>query len=282
MSILYIQEHLHCKNYTFTNKSAFKHFHFKQGEVFSMESKEDFVFLFMLRGKMGIFCSCMDSAVLEEDQMYSFGHGWNISANVLEDSEFLVLVFDTPHIRCDQFSMISLKQYYKPEMDQCVRTLAIKPQVASFICNIIFYLDNQMYCKHLQDIKQSEWFFLMRAFYTKEENAMFFAPLIVDKNEFVLLVKEKAEKISTVNELAEACNMTTKTFTRNFKKYFNSTPKKWLQAQKKQEVKLELLRSTNNMKVLSNNLGFSSTSHLSSYCKRNFDQTIKDIKASNS
>lgn len=216
--------------------------------------------------------------------MYSLGQGWNISANVLEDCEFLILVFDTPPIRCDEFSMISLKKYYKPEMDKCVRMLPIKKEIASFICNIVFYLDNKMYCKHLQDIKQSEWFFLMRAFYTKEENAMFFAPLIEDKNDFILLVKEKAKKISTVNELAEACNMTTKTFTRNFKKYFNSTPKQWLQIQKKQEIKLELLRSTDstNMKLLSSHLGFSSTSHLYSYCKKNFDQTPREIKASNS
>lgn len=280
MSILYIDEHINCKNYTFSNKSQFKHFFFKENEEFSVDSKDEYIFIFMMKGKMAVLCSCMTEMVIEENNMYSFGRGWSVTSKILEDCEFVLLAFDAPHIRCDEFSMISLKEFYKPELDTCVRALPIKPQVSMFICNIIFYLDNEMYCKHLQDIKQSEWFFLMRAFYTKEENAMFLAPLIEGKNEFVLLVKEKAENISTVNELAEACNMTTKTFTRNFKKHFNTTPKKWLQIQKKQEVKLELLRSSDNMKVLSNHLGFSSASHLSSYCKKHFDQTTKNIRES--
>ncbi len=279
MSLLYVEEHLHCKNYTFDNRSTFRHFNFSKDSEFTLEC-EDYVFLFILKGKISLFCSCIEQFAAEENHMYSLGNNWSYSSKAMEDSEFLILTFDTPHIKCDQFSMISLKQYYKPEEAECVNKLPIRPQLTSFLGNILFYLNNKMYCKHLQDIKQSEWFFLMRAFYTKEENATFFAPLLDGKNDFLYLVKEKAKTINTVNELAKACNMTTKTFTRNFKKYFHTTPKKWLQLQKKQDVKLELLRSKDNMKVLSNNLGFPSSSQLSSYCKKHFDLTPSEIKHS--
>lgn len=280
MSVHYIQEHLQCKNYTFSNRSVFKHFSLSGNEKFTVEAKQDYVFVFLLEGSINVSGSYCKNHKLESNYMYSLGREQSFFFDTLTDCKFLLLLFDVPIIKCDQFSMLALKEYFSPADDTCVRVLPIKPQILSFLDNIIFYLENKMYCRHLQEIKQSEWFFLMRAFYSKQENAMFFAPLIEEKNEFVFLVKEKAETISTVNELAEACNMTTKTFTRNFKKYFNTTPKKWLQLQKRQEVKLELLRSQDSMKVLSNHLGFSSASHLSSYCKKHFDQTPQDLKKS--
>lgn len=277
MNILYLQEHTHCKNYTLENYSSFKHFQINKDTKFSFGSKTDFLFLFMLNGKLQITCSCLQTHILSTNNMYSLGYGWDFHTHALENSDFILLSFEVPQTKCDQFEMMALRKY-KPQKDTCFRTLPMHMQLRDFMHNIIFYLGHKMYCRHLHDLKQSEWFFLMRAFYTKEENGMFFAPVISKKNEFILMVKEKAETVSTVNELAEACHMTTKTFTRNFKKHFSTTPKKWLDLQRQQEVKLELLKSDGAVKVMSKQLGFSSPSHLAAYCKRHFMQSPTDIK----
>ena len=147
----------------------------------------------------------------------------------------------------------------------------------NFLNTMQIYLDKKMLCKHLQGLKQSEFFFIMRGFYTKEENAMFFFPVIETRNSFKMLVREKAENVKTTKDLAAACNMTTKTLTRRFKETFNDTPKQWLLTRKKQQVKLEVLR-TDNLKGSQEKVGFSSYAHLNEYCIKQFDKTLKELK----
>ncbi len=279
MELLYLEEHTHCANYTFEGQALFKHFKLKSGEEFGFGTKAEYMFVFMLRGALKLTCFHDEEYIVKENEMLSLGYGIDFIGKCLADTELILLVFDKPQVRCDEFSFIKLKKYLPPE-DTVVRRLQMVSPIVEFLNNIIFYISSKMYCRHLQDIKQSEWFFLMRAFYTKEENAMFFAPLIEEKNNFTLLLKEKAPQVGTVQELAEACNMTTKTPTRNFKKYFDTTPKKWLQLQRKPAVRLSLLQSKDKIKILSNQLGFSSGSHLNLYCRKYMDKSPREIKDS--
>lgn len=277
MSILYIDEHLHCKNYLFEDHSSFQYFSFEKGFRFNLEPEENHIFLFLFEGEIELKCYCGNIHQFKENSMYALEYGMDYSATCVSDTRFAMLIFEKPQIRCDEFSLIELKKYLQAEKT-CIRELTMLPPIIKFFNDSMFYFENKMYCRHLQDLKQSEWFFLMRAFYTKEENAMFLSPLMEDKNNFILMIKQKASKASSVRELAEICNMTPKTLTRNFKKSFKTTPKQWLLQQEKQKIKLELLKSEEKIETVSLLLGFSSASHLSSHCKKHFDQTPKEIR----
>ncbi len=277
MSILYLEEHRACKHYTGSSNSSFKYFALEKSSQFVLSTEEEYLFIFLLKGNLQLTCHRGIVYNALENTLSSLAYGGEFKGLCDTDVEMIVLSFNQAQIKCDEFSFISLRKYLKEEdIGVCFNMLPMVAPVRQFFENIIFYLDNKMYCKHLHDLKQSEWCFLMRAFYTKEENATFFASIIQNKDNFILKVKQLSESVTTVKELAEKCNMSTKTLTRNFHKYFNTTPKKWLLRQKKEEVRLHLLR-TNNFKMIHNQLGFSSNSHLNSYCKKYFNRTIKEV-----
>ncbi|WP_436414448.1 helix-turn-helix domain-containing protein [Petrimonas sp.] len=274
--LLYVHEHLQCKNYLSDDKCTFSKYRLNKGELISINSLNQYLFVFLLSGNLELSHTDGRKIKLEAGKMYSLGFDPSILVNLLRDSLIILLAFDRPQILCDEFNLIGLNKYL-PKEDSPVRSLPIKEQMTGFLNTMQMYLDNKMLCRHLQGIKQSEFFFIMRGFYTKEENAMFFYPIIEKNNSFKSLVKEKANGAETVKDLAAACNMTTKTLTRKFKESFNETPKQWLLTRKKQQVKIEVLRA-DNFKELQGKLGFSSYTHLNEYCIKQFDKSVKELR----
>ena len=274
--LLYVHEHLQCKNYLSDDKYTFSKYRLNKGELISINSLNQYLFVFLLSGNLELSHTDGRKIKLEAGKMYSLGFDPSILVNLLRDSLIILLAFDRPQILCDEFNLIGLNKYL-PKEDSPVRSLPIKEQMTGFLNTMQMYLDNKMLCRHLQGIKQSEFFFIMRGFYTKEENAMFFYPIIEKNNSFKSLVKEKANGAETVKDLAAACNMTTKTLTRKFKESFNETPKQWLLTRKKQQVKIEVLRA-DNFKELQGKLGFSSYTHLNEYCIKQFDKSVKELR----
>ena len=274
--LLYINEHLQCKNYLSDDKCTFSKYRLNKGELININSLNQYLFVFLLSGNLELSHTDGRKIKLEAGKMYSLGFDPSILVNSLKDSLIILLAFDRPQILCDEFNLIGLNKYL-PKEDSPVRSLPIKEQMTGFLNTMQMYLDNKMLCRHLQGIKQSEFFFIMRGFYTKEENAMFFYPIIEKNNSFKSLVKEKANGAETVKDLAAACNMTTKTLTRKFKESFNETPKQWLLTRKKQQVKIEVLRA-DNFKELQGRFGFSSYTHLNEYCIKQFDKSVKELR----
>lgn len=277
-ALLYIHEHLQCKNYLSDDKCTFSKYLLAKDAPVNIRFLNQNLFLFVLSGRLELTYENGPKIELEKSKMYSIGFDQSVLVNPLENSLIILLTFDRPQILCDEFNLMGLKKYL-PKLDLTVRSLHINEYMQNFLNTMQVYLDNKMLCKHLQGIKQSEFFFIMRGFYTKEENAMFFYPIIEAKDSFKLLVREKAKNVETVKDLADACNMTTKTLTRRFKEIFNETPKQWLLKRKKQQVKLEVLRA-DNFKELQGKVGFSSYAHLNDYCVKQFDKTIKQLRDS--
>jgi AraC-like DNA-binding protein len=227
----YLEEHVACKHY---RKSARTGFYFKKyhkGQDFELILKEEFAVIFLIRGELEETLSGNSTIPILMNEMCSLNRRNRYNFNVLEDSELVILFFDSPKIQCDQFSLQKLEPFV-PHLSINVRVLPMLDPVKSFIDGMIFYLSKKMYCLHMHDLKESEWFFILRGFYTKEESAYFLEPAIENLNSFEFLVRSNLKKVNTVNELASLCNMTQKTFTRKFVKSFNSTPKQWLMQEK--------------------------------------------------
>ncbi|MDO5663799.1 MAG: helix-turn-helix transcriptional regulator [Bacteroidia bacterium] len=274
--LLYINEHLQCKNYLSDDKCTFSKYLVKKNIPVNINFFNQYLFVFVLSGKLELTYESGYKIKLESSKMYSIGFDQSVFVNSIENSQIILLTFDRPQVLCDEFNLMNLKEYL-PVEDSKVRSLVINKYMLNFLDTMQMYIGNKMLCRHLQGLKQSEFFFIMRGFYTKEENAMFFYPVIEAKNPFKLLVREKSKNVETVKDLAAACNMTTKTLTRRFKETFNETPKQWLLTRKKQRVKIEVLR-TDNFKEVQEKVGFSSYAHLNDYCVKQFDKTLKELR----
>lgn len=94
--------------------------------------------------------------------------------------------------------------------------------------------------------------------------------------EKVLLDYNDASDLPT---LAKQCGYgSLKTFTRHFKKHFNTTPKQWLLEMKKERLVVMLRNSDLPLKAIADKLHFSSVSHLCSFCQKKMEQTPEEIR----
>lgn len=100
---------------------------------------------------------------------------------------------------------------------------------------------------------------------------------------FVNSVLKNHKSSESIAELASRCGYdSTKTFTRHFKKYFNTTPKQWLLSIRKKEVFHLLVYTDFTLNKIASMLGFSNLSHMSTFCVKSIGKTPSEIRKSRS
>ncbi|HXL00841.1 MAG TPA: AraC family transcriptional regulator [Dysgonamonadaceae bacterium] len=97
---------------------------------------------------------------------------------------------------------------------------------------------------------------------------------------FVESVLKNYRSSKTVDDLSVRCGYrSTKTFTRHFKKNFDTTPKQWLLMMKKNEVIYYLKNTDYTLKKIAALLGFSSVSHLWDFCIKKVGMNPTEIRS---
>ena len=101
-----------------------------------------------------------------------------------------------------------------------------------------------------------------------------------DELNFVELVLKNYRNSKTVDDLSVRCGYrSTKTFTRHFKKNFDTTPKQWLLMMKKNEVIYYLKNTDYTFKKIAALLGFASVSHLWDFCIKKVGMNPTEIRS---
>lgn len=266
MELLYVHEHTSCKHYISDFQSGFTLRTLAKNEILHLNQKKDFAVIFLEKGSIFLTDHATESKTIYSHHICLLTNYISYDCIAIEDSVFTMLIFDKPAILCDKYSLMALSRYTLPSTDK-IRVLPIKKPIESFLDGMKLYLSNKMYCSHLHDIKESEWLFLMRGFYLKEESAYFFHPVMKSFSELYVLVKENYLHVKSVQELAGICNMNLKTFTRRFKEEFNDSPKHWILIEKSKHIEIELTKNELNLSEISEKYGFNSTSHFHHYLK---------------
>lgn len=246
MDLLYYREHKSCTNYYSEFSSGFSIHKFDADSKILFLLAKEFGVIFLKKGSLKIIDKVSNEVEhLKNNEMILLTRYETFDASVMENSEFVILFFDHPKILCDKFALqVIREECNKENRMKKMRVLPIKDQVLWFLESMDFYLKNKMYCMHLHDIKQSEFFFLMRAFYPKKENNYFFEPVAESLDDFINMVKNNFQKVDSVKDLASICNMSVKTFTRRFKENFNDSPKQWMMKEKAKFKKLTPMPKT--------------------------------------
>ena len=271
-SLLYLDEHRSCQHYISDYNSGFSQRFYRAGKKLDFELKREFVIIFLQSGKMEITSVLNESKTVNSDEICLLNYERDYSCKILQDTTFTLLYFDYPKIKCDKYSLLLLESDAMKVEDD-IRILNMVDPLHAFIDNVNLYLRSKMMCSHLHDMKESEWLFIMRGFYTKKQSAYFLAPVVLSLNDFVIKVKDNYLECDSVRKLADKCNMTEKTFTRRFKEFFKDTPKQWMMKEKAKYIRSELDLRELNVKEVANKYGFSSPAHLNNYYKKQFNVT---------
>ena len=152
------------------------------------------------------------------------------------------------------------------------------PPMQQCVDSVMFYLDNNINCDYLHKSKAVEISTIFRFFYTAEETANFFYPVLYKDLSFDTLVRKNYKQAKTIQELADLCGYSLSKFKQTFNKHFGISPYQWMQQQKLSKLKLDLANKAIPFKTIILEHGFVDQSHLNVFCKRYLNATPSQIR----
>ncbi len=234
--------------------------------------------LFILEGEIKIE-DAEDTYVRGINQMILFGYNHEYHIKAVTKGVMLVLSFTTHYHVCVNINAERVWRAMKSLKYQ-FNTLEMVTPMLDFVKSVLFYLDHKIYCNYLQESKAVEIFIIYRFFYTSEELAHFFYPVLYKDLSFDTLVRTSFNKAKTVQELASLCGYSLSKFKGVFVRHFGIPPYQWMQQQKISKIKASLLDKTIPIKTIAYEYGFVDQSHLNAFCKKYLNATPLQIRNS--
>lgn len=189
----------------------------------------------------------------------------------------LVLDLPTHYHVCDNITTEQILHVIR-NVKYRFSTMEIRTPLLQLVQSIVFYLEQNIYCRYLYDAKSVEMSAVYAFFYHSDELANFFYPVLHKELVFSTLVNNNYEHARTVQELANLCKYSLSNFKKIFVKHFGVSPYQWMLQQKASKIKSRLLDRTVPIKAIAAEFGFADQSHLNSYCKRYFNATPLQIR----
>ena len=273
-NLLYINEHLSCNNYLPEVDLGFTCCEPSEKIIVQSDYVSRNYLFFFIEGKASVSCNQFCNRTFNAGEMVMIPRSAKLCWEADKGSLVLILGFNTPQNPCDKFDFQSLgKLSSKIKYD--FQPLPIRYPLTKFNEVLIFLLKNKMNCGHLHILKQQELFFILRGFYTKEELAILFYPIICKDMDFKDLIVKNSKNVNNINELIERSCMGKSNFHEKFREVFGMTAKQWMLKQKEQMVQYEMSKPKATIKDVMAACGFDSPAMFNQFCRQRFGSTPK-------
>ena len=205
--------------------------------------------------------------------------GMNFYGKQLCETEVMCCSFSDAPKFCNIYTLENLAAM----MDGGVKEEPIVPlhicdRLHDFLCLLGDCMDDGILCAHFHQLKLQELFLLLRAYYSKEDLARMFSPILGIDAGFRKFVLEHYREFVDIRQFASLANMTVSTFQRKFKHEFKKPVNEWLLDRKCELVIRDLKTSLKTINEISEDYGFSSLQYFSNFCKRQFGKTPTELR----
>lgn len=281
MSVLYQEKHQTCFNYNMPAEAVFRVKDLPASDTLVRVDVEESKLVFLLEG--GAFVKVGRHKPLRVDA----GHFFYIPPHMrfyghqFAPSKILTCTFRGQPQFCNIYSLESLADEIKerPGKSHGIYVLPVRGRLGDFLDLLEKCLADGLQCVHYHELKKRELFLLLRAYYTTEELARMFAPLLGMDHTFEELVMSRYKDVDTIEQFAELANMTVSTFQRKFKQTFYTPAGQWLMERKADRVMVDIRTSDKTMEQIAYDHGFSSLAYFSNFCKRMFGKSPTELRA---
>ena len=205
---------------------------------------------------------------LHEGQMKFIPRGTSVTAIFSDDGELLDAYFEVVDFICDKVSLLQLQEL-RQEVAYDPKPLEVRGAIHSLLNTLKVYLNDQALCAYLHELKVKELFWNLRAYYSREELAAFFWP-ILGESKFHSDVISAFTCNAKVAELAERVYMSTSSFYKRFREEFGSSPEQWIRLQSNKQILFLIQDYDLSIGEIASQLSFNSQSTFSRYCSKNF------------
>ena len=114
--------------------------------------------------------------------------------------------------------------------------------------------------------------------YSKYDLYAFFYMAISMDSKLLDYVYKNWRNALTVSEMANKFNMSNKAFSSRFYKLFGKTPLRWIIDEKSRIIYNEIKNTEKLFKYIAIEFNFSSESHFTNFCKKEFGKTPTEIR----
>lgn len=274
--LLYVQEHLSCRNYFEKVENGFKYVEFLHDEMILDKEILWNHLLFVLEGECVINCNLFKDRIFQAGKMILLPKMAMAEIKVMSGTRLLSLSFDIPLNVCDKFVLQSLTGMCE-KLKYNFEPLDIRYPLPPYLEIVTYCLVNKMSCGHFHALLEQELFFLLRGFYLKEELASLFYPIISAELTFKDFVINNYSKVNNVNDLISLSNMSRSSFNCKFKEVFGMTAKQWLLKQQDMHILNKVMTSEATVGELMEEFRFESQAHFTHYCKQHFKCTPREL-----
>lgn len=137
-----------------------------------------------------------------------------------------------------------------------------------FVFSLQIYRNDEILSFELMDLKVTEYYFLLHTYYTKENLALFFSPLLHDNYWFYEFVLKSYQKVESARELAALSGYTAAAFDKEFRSIFGLSPSQWMVQMKMNHIAGELKYTNKPLKDIAEENGFKTTASFANFCRK--------------
>lgn len=269
MELLYPHEHFSCYNYEKGQNAAFEILKRKTGDIIERDLIDTEI-VFIVDGHFTLSYSKYIDLNIMKGKILFFPPGSRVKASFIDDTYIIICRIRGVLQLCDCLPFEKLyREYGKSNKDEfCM--LDINKRIDDYIEHLVECVEDGLRCSYYFRTKMKELFFLLRAYYTKEQLASFFSPLMSKDSQFMNLMYKNYRKVKSVQQLADISLYSPSGFKKQFNKVFGTSASEWLSNQKAALVFQDLNDSSFTIKAIAEKYDFSSVSSFSSFCMNKF------------
>lgn len=232
--------------------------------------------VFMIDGSCSFSYDQYVNRIFFAGEMIFFPKSAIVTGLVLENSKFLYMTFDMP---LDIYDRQYIQQQWEiaSVISYDFTPLKMNYTIGVFVNSWVYLMKNGGCCPELHELKHKEIFIILRLFYTKEQLAEFFYPIIGKCFDFRNFVLDNYANCNRLNELIELSNMCPNAFMKKFKNEFGVTAYQWMLKQMCQKIIHKASQPRATIKEIMIEIGVDSPTHFNRICKRHFDKTPKEL-----
>lgn len=248
----------------------------KEGVQF-MHIERDNYLLFVLEGELSFSFDKYQNCPVKAGEMFYLSAMTKFEVTVITTSRIIEIMYNHVEFPCSQLGRFRLLKKLAP-VEYRGRGVGIKKEIWQWLEQLVHYQESSLTCKHIMEIKNQEFYLLLKHYYTDEEKIQLYYFNIDLKSSFRETVLVYYQQVRTVQELAARLGYGIKTFRNLFKECFGQTPGKWMQEQTALRIKIKLMDPRISLKQIMFECKFESSSHFYHYCRKQFGATPTQIR----
>lgn len=276
-NLLYMQEHFSCNNYEKGKNAALEILDIPQGKLIN-RTLHDTEIVFMLSGQFTLSYDKILNMEVNPGVIMLFPPGSQVRAFSVKDTRFIICRIRGLLQLCECISLEHIYTQDARKVKEDFHMLTINDRIYKFVELMQECVDDGLKCGYYFETKMKELFFLLRAYYTKEDLLMFFSPLLSHNARFMNLMYQN-RNVKSVQELAGISMYSESGFKKQFYKVFGTSASDWLRDQKASLVYHDLNCSELSIKELADKYNFSSASSFTTFCQSKFGHPPGQIRA---